>query len=150
MREDIHACPEDSYGIATLTVEQDLRATHRIFGLPYVIFRPHSVFGPAQNIGDRCRNVIGIFMNCAMQDRPMPIFGSGEQTRAFSYIDDVAPYIASSPSVPGAVGEVFNIGSDEPTSVAELARRVARAMSVSHRVETTRPDTRSCSFLLAR
>ena len=78
--EDMHACPEDSYGIAKLTVEQDLRATHRIFGLPCVIFRPHNVFGPAQNIGDRYRNVIGIFMNCAMQDRPMPIFGSGEQT----------------------------------------------------------------------
>jgi len=135
MREEMHACPEDSYGIAKLTVEQELRATHRLFGLPYVIFRPHNVFGPAQNIGDRYRNVIGIFMNCAMQGRPMPIFGSGEQTRAFSYIDDVAPYIAISPSVPGAVGEVFNIGSDEPTNVLELARRVARAMGVPHRVE---------------
>jgi UDP-glucose 4-epimerase len=135
MREDMHASPEDSYGIAKLTVEQELRASHRIFGLPYVIFRPHNVFGPAQNIGDRYRNVIGIFMNCVMQGRPMPIFGSGEQTRAFSYIDDVAPYIAISPSVPGAECEVFNIGSDEPTSVAELARRVAMAMEVSHREE---------------
>ncbi len=135
MREEMHCCPEDSYGIAKLAVEQELRATRRLFGLPFIIFRPHNVFGPAQNIGDRYRNVIGIFMNCAMQGLPMPIFGSGEQTRPFSYIDDVAPYIALSPSVPAAVGEVFNIGSDEPSSVLDLSRRVAKAMGVPHRVE---------------
>jgi UDP-glucose 4-epimerase len=135
MREEMQPCPEDSYGIAKLTVEQELRATRRLFGLPFIIFRPHNVFGPAQNIGDRYRNVIGIFMNCAMQGLPMPIFGSGEQTRAFSYIDDVAPYIARSPAVPDALGEVFNIGSDEPFSVLDLSRRVAQAMGVPHRVE---------------
>ena len=55
------------------------------------IFRPHNVFGPRQNIGDRYRNVIGIFMNQILQGQPMTIFGDGTQTRAFSYIDDVAP-----------------------------------------------------------
>jgi len=44
-------------------VELELRATHEMFGLPYIIFRPHNVYGEHQNIGDRYRNVIGIFMN---------------------------------------------------------------------------------------
>ena len=65
-----------------------------MFGLRFVIFRPHNVYGPRQNIGDRYRNVVGIFMNQILQGRPMTIFGDGTQTRAFSYIDDVAPVIA--------------------------------------------------------
>ena len=62
-----------------------------MFGLDYMIFRPHNVYGPRQNIGDRYRNVVGIFMNQILRGRPMTIFGDGTQTRAFSYIDDVAP-----------------------------------------------------------
>ena len=65
-----------------------------MFGLRFVIFRPHNVYGPRQNIGDRYRNVVGIFMNQILQGRPMTIFGDGTQTRAFSYIDDVAPVMA--------------------------------------------------------
>ena len=64
---------------------------HEMFGLHYIIFRPHNVYGERQNIGDRYRNVIGIFMNQIMQGQPMTIFGDGDQTRAFSYIGDVAP-----------------------------------------------------------
>lgn len=134
MREDMQPCPEDSYGIAKYAVEQELKVSNRMFGLPYVIFRPHNVYGPNQNVGDRYRNVIGIFMNCIMQDHPMPIFGSGEQTRAFSDIDDVAPFIAASPTVPAARNEVFNVGSDQPYSVNELSHLVADTMGVPHRV----------------
>ena len=86
--------PEDPYGIAKLAVEQDLRACHEQFGLPYVIFRPHNVYGERQNIGDRYRNVIGIFMNQIMRGEPMTIFGDGLQTRAFTYAGDIAPVIA--------------------------------------------------------
>ncbi|HOQ61874.1 MAG TPA: NAD-dependent epimerase/dehydratase family protein, partial [Vicinamibacterales bacterium] len=57
--------PEDSYGIAKLAVEQDLAAARAMFGLDFVVFRPHNVYGERQNIGDRYRNVVGIFMNQA-------------------------------------------------------------------------------------
>jgi UDP-glucose 4-epimerase len=87
--------PEDPYGVAKYAVEMDLKAAKHMFGLNYVIFRPHNVYGENQNIGDKYRNVIGIFMNQIMQEKPMTIFGDGEQTRAFSYIDDVAPHIAN-------------------------------------------------------
>jgi len=130
MREDQQPEPEDPYGIAKAAVERDLCASHKLFGLPFVIFRPHNVYGPGQNIGDRYRNVVGIFMNCIMQNQPMPIFGSGKQSRAFSYIDDVAPCIAKSPQIEACLGEVFNIGADEPTTVEQLALIVAEAMQV--------------------
>ena len=120
--------PEDPYGIAKYAVEQDLRTTFEMFGLNHVIFRPHNVYGEYQNLGDRYRNVVGIFMNQAMQGKPLTIFGDGSQTRAFSYIDDVAPHIAASAEVPEAYNQVFNVGADQEVSVGELAQLVLREM----------------------
>lgn len=130
MREEMTPRPEDPYGIAKYAVELDLKAAHEMFGLNYVIFRPHNVYGENQNIGDRYRNVIGIFMNQVMHGRPMTIFGDGLQTRAFSHIDDVAPLIARSVQVPDAYGEIFNVGADRPYTVRAVAEVVAAAFGV--------------------
>jgi UDP-glucose 4-epimerase len=120
--------PEDPYGVAKYAVELDLAAAHEQFGLDSVIFRPHNVYGELQNIGDRYRNVIGIFMNQYLRGEPFTIFGDGTQSRAFSAIDDVAPWIAAAPEVDAARNRVFNVGADVPYSVNELAERVHRAM----------------------
>ena len=122
--------PEDPYGVAKLAVEQDLRAAHEMFGLNYVIFRPHNVYGEFQNIGDRYRNVVGIFMNQLMQGKSLTVFGDGTQTRAFSYIGDVAPYIANSVNVKEAYNEVFNVGADQEYSVNELAETIMEVMAM--------------------
>jgi UDP-glucose 4-epimerase len=131
MREEMAPQPEDPCGIAKYAVELDLAAAHEMFGLNYIIFRPHNVYGENQNIGDRYRNVIGIFMNQIMQGQPMTIFGDGSQTRAFSYIDDVAPIIARSVDVAAAYNQVFNVGADQPYTVQRLAETVARAFDVA-------------------
>ena len=131
--------PEDPYGIAKLAVEQDLRATLRIFGLSHIIFRPHNVYGEYQNIGDRYRNVVGIFMNQLMCGEPLTVFGDGNQTRAFSYVADVAPYIAQSVDVPEAYNQVFNVGADQPVTVNELAERVMQAMGIEGEIRHVPP-----------
>ena len=128
MREDALAHPEDPYGIAKLAVEQELAASKEMFDLNYIIFRPHNVYGERQNIGDKYRNVVGIFMNQLLQERAMTIFGDGTQLRAFSYIRDIAPIMADAVDVPGAYNQVFNIGAGQPYSVNELAVAVARSM----------------------
>jgi UDP-glucose 4-epimerase len=125
MTEDIQPLPEDSYGIAKYAVELDLKESRSMFGLNYIIFRPHNVYGEHQNTGDRYRNVIGIFINQLMQDQPMTIFGDGEQTRAFTYIGDIAPLIAQSVQVPEAYNQIFNVGADKPYTVNYLAGVVA-------------------------
>ena len=130
MTEETPPQPEDSYGIAKLAVEQELRISREMFGLDYVVFRPHNVYGERQNIGDRYRNVVGIFMNQALLGQPMTVFGDGTQTRAFTYIDDVAPIISASIDLPAAYNQVFNIGADRPCSVNALAAAVAQAMGV--------------------
>jgi len=135
MQEDTVPIPEDPYGVAKLAVENDLRAAHDMFGLKYIVFRPHNVYGENQNIGDRYRNVIGIFMNQIMQGKPLTVFGDGQQTRAFSYIADVAPSIAKSPLVPEALNQVFNVGADQPYTVNELARVVSHAMGAQPQIE---------------
>jgi UDP-glucose 4-epimerase len=135
MTEEAVPQPEDPYGIAKYAVELDLREAREMFGLNYVIFRPHNVYGENQNLGDRYRNVIGIFMNQIMQSQPMTIFGDGRQTRAFSYIDDVAPVIAASIARPKSYNQVFNVGADKPYSVNELANVVARAMGAQPNIK---------------
>jgi len=117
--------PEDPYGIAKAAVERELALAHSMFGLEYTIFRPHNVYGERQNIGDRYRNVIGIFMNQIMRSEPMTIFGDGEQVRAFSYISDIAPVIVKAIEQPLASRQIFNIGGETPITINELADRVA-------------------------
>jgi UDP-glucose 4-epimerase len=128
MHEDLVPSPEDPYGIAKLAVEQDLKCAHEMFGLDYIVFRPHNVYGEFQNLGDKYRNVVGIFMNQLMQGQPLTIFGDGGQTRAFSYIGDIAPVIATSVSVRGAKNEIFNVGADTGFTVNELAIAVFKAL----------------------
>ena len=134
MNESMIPLPEDSYGIAKLAVERELNVTHEMFGLDYVVFRPHNVYGERQNIGDRYRNVVGIFMNQLLKGEPMTIFGDGTQQRAFTYIDNVAPIIASCVDFPEAWTQVFNVGADAPYTVSELARVIAEAMGKEYRV----------------
>jgi UDP-glucose 4-epimerase len=128
MTEDMIPEPEDPYGIAKYAVEMDLAAARRLFGLDYIVFRPHNVYGERQNIGDKYRNVIGIFMNQVMQGQPCTIFGDGKQTRAFTHVADVAPAIARSVQVREAYSQVFNVGADVPYTVSELAEIVQCAM----------------------
>ena len=130
MKEDMIPMPEDPYGVSKYAVELDLKCAHEMFGLNYIIFRPHNVYGEYQNLGDKYRNVVGIFMNQLMQGKPLSVFGDGMQTRAFSYIGDVAPNIANSVNVTAAYNQVFNIGADKEFTVKELAETVSEAMGM--------------------
>ena len=79
-------------------------------------------------------SAIGIFMNQIMHGEPMTIFGTGNQTRGFSYISDVAPLIAVAPGLPKARNEAFFVGTDKEYSVYDLSVAVAKAMGVPHQV----------------
>ena len=130
MVEDLTPQPEDPYGVSKYAVELDLRAAREMFGLNYVVFRPHNVYGELQNIADKYRNVIGIFMNLALQGKSMTIFGDGRQTRAFTYVGDMTAPIVRSVRMPECYGHAFNIGADQPYTVLDLADEVAKALGV--------------------
>jgi UDP-glucose 4-epimerase len=139
MSESMVPEPEDPYGISKYAVELDLAAAHNMFELDYTVFRPHNVYGERQNIADPYRNVIGIFMNHVLQEKPMPVFGDGLQTRAFSHIVDVAPVISRCPLVPASANQVYNIGADTPYTILELAAEISRAFEVEPSVEHLEP-----------
>jgi UDP-glucose 4-epimerase len=128
--EEMTPAPIDPYGIAKYAVELDLAAAHKMFGLPYIIFRTHNVYGERQNLADPYRNVVGIFMRQIMNGQPMTIFGDGEQRRAFTHVSDVAPVIARSVTEPSAYNQVFNLGSDDFITIQELSELVGFAMGV--------------------
>src|SRR4051794_30889842 len=135
MTETMVPQPEDPYGISKYAAELDLAAAQHMFGLDFTVFRPHNVYGERQNIADKYRNVIGIFMNNVLQGKPMPVFGDGLQTRAFSHIVDVAPVISRAPLVPASANEVYNIGADTPYTILDLAGEIARAFGVEADIE---------------
>ena len=130
----VQASVLDVDGIAKYTVELELKVSKLMFDLDYVIFRPHNVYGERQNLGDPYRNVVGIFMNLAMQGKSLTLFGDGTQQRAFSYVGDIVGGIAKAPEVPEARNRVFNIGADTPYSVNELAQIACEVMGVPHNV----------------
>jgi UDP-glucose 4-epimerase len=135
LTEEMTPIPEDPYGVAKLAVEQDLKCAHHMFGLDYTVFRPHNVYGEKQNIADRYRNVVGIFMNQLLKGEPMTVFGDGEQQRAFTHVDDVAPLIAECVNVPASRNEIFNVGADVPFTVNDLATAIAKAMGKPRNVK---------------
>jgi UDP-glucose 4-epimerase len=121
LRETTVPRPEDPYGIAKYAVELDLAAATRQFGIEHVIFRPHNVYGELQSMRDRYRNVVGIFLNRILAGEPLPVFGDGLQTRAFTYVGDLVPVIADGGFAEAARNEVFNAGGDVASSVLALA-----------------------------
>lgn len=137
--EDTTPRPEDPYGIAKFAMELDLQAASRLFGLPYVIFRLHNVYGERQDLSDPYRNVVGIFMRQALSGQPMTIFGDGSQTRNFTYVADVVPHIVRAVNEEGALGQIINLGGTETHSVVDLSRMVARAAGVEWNVRHEPP-----------
>jgi UDP-glucose 4-epimerase len=122
--EDKRPQPIDPYGIAKYAVECDLKLANDQFGLRYNIVRPHNVLGIYQNIWDKYRNVIGIFIRKTLNGEPILVYGDGEQTRAFS---DIKYYMKPFDKLlTDYDGETFNIGADKYFTLNEVAEAVQR------------------------
>jgi UDP-glucose 4-epimerase len=109
--------PIDPYGVAKFACEMDIQIAGEQHGLDWCIIRPHNVYGIKQNIWDKYRNVLGIWMFQHMNGEPMAIFGDGEQTRAFSYIDDNLEPFWNAAILPQASKEIINVGGIEEISI---------------------------------
>jgi UDP-glucose 4-epimerase len=122
--EDKRPQPIDPYGVAKYAVECDLKLAHEQFGLRYNIVRPHNVLGVYQNIWDKYRNVIGIFIRKTLNGQPILVYGDGEQTRAFS---DIKYYMKPFDQLlTDHDSEIFNIGADKYFTLNEVADTVQK------------------------
>jgi UDP-glucose 4-epimerase len=120
--EDQIPSPIDPYGVAKYACEMDIQIAGEQHGLDWCIVRPHNVYGVNQNIWDKYRNVLGIWMYQHLNGEPMTIFGDGEQTRAFSYIDDNLEPLWKSAVLPEASKQIINLGGIEEISITDACK----------------------------
>ena len=111
--------PIDPYGVAKYACEMDIKIAGEQHGLDWCIIRPHNVYGAKQNIWDKYRNVLGIWMYQHLNGKPMTIYGSGNQTRAFSYIDDSLEPLWNAAIEPRASKQIINLGGIHSVSILE-------------------------------
>jgi UDP-glucose 4-epimerase len=121
--EDQTPDPVDPYGIAKYAAELLVRNVCETHGIEYVIAVPHNIVGPKQKYDDAYRNVASIMINRMLQGKQPIIYGDGEQTRSFSFVQDCVDPLLKMGTLPGLSGEIINIGPDtETVSINELAR----------------------------
>lgn len=124
--ETDEARPQDPYGIAKLSAEQLLRNICDTHGLDWVVLVPHNIIGARQKYDDPFRNVASIMTNRMLQGQQPIIYGTGEQKRCFSFVQDVINPLMVAFESPEAVGQVINIGPDEEhVSINYLAEELA-------------------------
>lgn len=126
--EDMPTKPVDPYGLAKVQAEQHLSLLSQIHGLNYVTVVPHNVIGVGQRYFDPFRNVAGIMINRILQDKPIIVYGTGEQKRSFSNVLDcviaIERIIQSDRDI---CGQVYNIGPDHnEITIKQLAEKIAQ------------------------
>jgi UDP-glucose 4-epimerase len=119
--ESLPRNPIDPYGIAKSSCEQDIEIAGVQHGLDWCIIRPHNVYGKNQNIWDKYRNVLGIWMYQNLNNKPLTIYGTGEQKRAFSYIDDCLNPLWLAGTSNLASKQIINLGGIQDYSINEAA-----------------------------
>ncbi len=112
--------PISPYALSKLTAEKYCVIFHRIFGLPTVCLRYFNVFGPRQNPHSPYSAVISRFIDAALNGKRPTVFGDGEQSRDFTYVDNVVGANLLACAAEGVAGMVFNIGTGEQNTLNEL------------------------------
>ena len=118
--------PIEPYAVSKYACEMNIKIAGEQHGLDWCIIRPHNVYGEKQNIWDKYRNVLGIWMFQILNNKPMLIYGDGEQTRAFSYIDDCLPSFWNAATYESASKEIINVGGIEGYSINEAAKLLCK------------------------
>ncbi len=123
--EDHPLNPESPYAVSKLAAEKYVFAFYKVHGLPTTSLRYFNVYGPRQE-GSEYGNVIPIFLRRIGEGKPLIIFGDGNQTRDFVFVEDIVRANILAATQPQAIGGIFNIATGERTSVNELAELVEK------------------------
>jgi UDP-N-acetylglucosamine 4-epimerase len=123
--------PLSPYAAAKLAGEHYVKAFFHSFGLETVALRYFNVFGPRQDPKSQYAAVIPNFVTAALDGRPATIFGDGNQSRDFCYIDNVVEANLLACRAPSVAGEVFNVACGESTTLLEVVRAIAEIVGRS-------------------
>jgi UDP-glucose 4-epimerase len=119
--EETPQIPVDPYGVAKLACEMDIKIAGDQHGLEWCILRPHNVYGDNQNIWDKYRNVLGIWMYQLLNKEDITIYGDGKQKRAFSYTNDILEPLWKAGVDPRAKNQCINLGGTIDYTINEAA-----------------------------
>lgn len=117
--EDDIPHPLDPYAVGKYACELDIQSAGHQFNLDWCIIRPHNVYGPNQNIWDKYRNVLGIWMNQTLNNQENTIYGIGDSVRAFTYIDDILPCLLKAATNKNCSKEIINLGAIKGYTIKE-------------------------------
>ncbi len=152
-REDQTPAPISPYAVSKLAAEHYCRVFSRLYGVETVSLRYFNVFGPKQSPESKYAAVVPLFLRAAFQDVPLEIHGDGEQSRDFTYIDNVVLANRLSLTTPGVAGEVFNVACGERHSLLDIARSIGRLhgreLTLNH-VASRRGDVRHTQASIER
>ncbi|MDO8688293.1 MAG: GDP-mannose 4,6-dehydratase, partial [Dehalococcoidales bacterium] len=125
--EDHPLNPESPYAVSKMAAEKYAFAFYKVYGVPTASVRYFNAFGPRQDSSEYA-NAVSIFLSRTRQGEPLTIFGDGEQTRDFIFIDDIVNANILAATHPAGVGQIFNIATGQATSInriAEIIRQVS-------------------------
>ena len=124
--------PIDPYGVSKYACEMDIQIAGEQHGLDWCIIRPHNIFGEKQNIWDKYRNVLGIWMYQTLNNQPMLIYGDGNQTRAFTYVVNNLECLWNAATKEEASKEIINLGGIEPYTINEAIETLSNITGYSN------------------
>ncbi len=136
--EELTPNPLSPYAVSKLAGEEYCQVFHKVYGLSTVALRYFNVYGPRQRYGPYS-GVVSIFINRILNKQPPVIYGDGEQTRDFTFVEDVAEATIKALETEGIDGEVFNVGCGSPISINQLAKTLMEVAGVSFEPIYTEP-----------
>ncbi|MFA0759149.1 MAG: hypothetical protein KEFWMYNX_002072 [Candidatus Fervidibacter sp.] len=130
-REDMPPNPQSPYALSKLIGEQFCRLFWQLYGLETVSLRYFNIFGPRQDPTSQYAAVIPRFITALLRGERPTIYGDGEQTRDFTFVDNCVQANLLAATAEGVAGEVFNVGAGKQTSVNELFRLIRSLVGVN-------------------
>lgn len=147
-KEDGPTIPKDVYGVNKLACEQITRIMAKVYGFNYVIFRPHNIYGPGQNMSDPYKNVVALFMRKLIEGEPYKLFGYGKMRRAFSYVEDVVEVLVAGLDE-SFNNKTLNVGSEKDISIKELSDLIQEVTGIAGEIEMLKGRPQEISMFLA-
>ena len=121
--------PISPYAVAKLAGERFCVTFNRVYGLETVALRYFNVFGTSQDPDSQYAAVVPLFIGAIADGRAVTVFGDGEQSRDFTYVDNVVDANLLAADAPGAAGAVLNVATGAPETVNALADTVGRLLA---------------------